>query len=306
MLYDTLPLVSVIIPTYKRPEKLHRAINSVLKQSYPNVEIIVVDDNDPISEGRQLTELIMEPFSHNQRVKYIKHDCNMNGAVARNTGVKHSTAKYIALLDDDDEFLPKKIEAQVAILEERSMEWGACYSQAYIKKTDKPYIVLQEKREGNLYMEALTRQLHILAGSNLMVRKSVWDELGGFTESFLRNQDIEFTTRILKKYKLAFCPEPGLVVYIHDEKLAVSVLDIDNQYYEQFRSHIEALNPQERSEFERIFRRDKFYHALSNDHNFKYCFREFFFHRVGWFDTAFFLLQKFWNKFFPTKTVDKI
>lgn len=306
MSYDTLPLVSVITPTFKRPEKLPRAINSVLNQSYPNVEIIVVDDNDPESEERKLTEQIMEPFAQNQRVRYIKHERNMNGAVARNTGVKHSIAKYIALLDDDDEFLPKKIETQVAILEERSMEWGACYSQAYIKKPDKPYIVLQERREGNLYMEALTRGLHILAGSNLVVRKSVWDEVGGFTESFLRNQDIEFTTRILKKYKLAYCPEPGLVVYVHDKKLAVSVLDIDNQYYERFRSHIEALNSQDREEFERVFRRDKFFHALSNDHNFKYCFREFLFHRVGWLDTSFFVLQKFWNRLFPPKTVDNI
>lgn len=300
------PLVSVIIPTYKRPEKLPRAINSVLNQTYPNVEIIVVDDNNPGTDGRRLTEQIMEPYTENPRVKYIKHERNMNGAVARNTGAAHSNAKYIALLDDDDEFLPKKIESQVKTLENRSDDWGACYSMAYSKKENMPYIPLQEHREGSLYLCALTRELSFLAGSNLMVRRSVWDEVGGFTETFLRNQDKEFTTKILKKYKLAYCPEPGLVVYIHTEKLKTCVLDVDRQYYESFRDQIEALSDSDRKTFECIFKRDMFFHALRADYNYMYCFKEIIHHNVPWFATMLYIIKKAWNSKFPPKPVDNI
>ena len=300
------PLVSVVIPTYKRPNKLSRAIDSVLNQTYPNVEIIVIDDNDPDTEGRMQTEHIMEAYISNSRVIYIRHDRNKNGAAARNTGAKFSKAKYIALLDDDDEFLPRKIESQVEKLENLSSEWGACYSMAYMKKPNKAYIELQENREGYLYLKALTRELTILAGSNLLVRKCVWDEVGGFNETFKRNQDIEFTTRILKKYKLAYSPEPGLIVYIHSDQLNVKVLDVDNQYYNLFRDQIESLNPIDRKEFERVFKRDKFFHALSNDHNYKYCIRALIKHNVQWRDTFSYHLKRAWNRLLPARTVERV
>ena len=76
-----LGLVSVIIPTYKRADRLKKTIESVLDQSYPNIEIIVVDDNDSISEYRKKTELIMSEYINASNVKYIKHSKNMNGCV---------------------------------------------------------------------------------------------------------------------------------------------------------------------------------------------------------------------------------
>lgn len=300
------PLVSVVTPTYKRPEKLPRAIDSVLNQTYPNVEIIIVDDNNPNTEGRHLTEMIMAPYAENPRVKYIKHERNQNGAVARNTGVKNSNAKYIALLDDDDEFLPNKIQSQVDVLESRDASWGACYSMAYSKKENMPYIPLQERREGYLYLEALTRELSFLAGSNLMVRRTVWDEVGGFTESFLRSQDKEFATKILKRYKLAYCPVPGLIVYIHTDKLKTCILDVDRQYYELFREQIESLPLKDRKKFDEIFKRDMFFHALRADYNYKYCIQELLHHNVPWVATMLYVIKKAWKSKFPPKAIENI
>lgn len=299
-------LVSVIIPTYERPEKLPRAIDSVLKQTYTNVEVIVVDDNNPNTNGREKTEAIMAAYSENSRVKYVKNARNMNGAVARNNGAKYSNAKYIALLDDDDEFLPKKIQSQVELMESRSNDWGACYSMAYTKKEKGPYVPLKETREGDLYFKALTREFSFLAGSNLLVRKTVWDEVGGFTETFKRNQDKEFTTKILKKYKIAYCPEPGLIVHIHTGKRNVNFLDIDKQYYELFQDQIEALSRRDRKEFDRIFRRDMFFHALRSDKNYKYCLNELLHHNVPWIPTFFYVMKKIWQSLFPSKSFDKV
>lgn len=303
---DNLPLVSVITPTYKRPDTLPRTIDSVLNQTYPNVEIIVIDDNNPETEGRRHTEEIMVPYADNPRVKYIKHEHNKNGAAARNTGVRHSNAKYIALLDDDDEYLPGKIEAQVKLMESLSDEWGACYSMAYTKKENGPFVPLRECREGFLYLEALTRNLSFLAGSNLLVRRSVWDEVNGFTETFKRNQDKEFTTKVLKKYKLAYSSEPGLIVYVHTERRNVSFLDVDRQYYELFKEQIESLSPNDRKVFDRVYKRDMFFHALRSDRNYRYCIYELAHHNVPWFSTSWYVIKKAWESFFPSKTLDNV
>src|SRR5699024_12399636 len=100
--------VSVIMPTYKRADMLERAINSVLNQTYNDVELIVVDDNNPNTVYRKETSKVMKKYKNYNRVRYIKHERNMNGAVARNTGIFYSTGELITFLDDDDWYDEKK------------------------------------------------------------------------------------------------------------------------------------------------------------------------------------------------------
>src|SRR5690554_8001037 len=106
---NNLKLVSIIIPTYKQLDKLKRSIDSVLMQSYENIEIIVVDDNGYDSEYSSLVNTLMEEYINNKKVKYIKHKVNKNGSAARNTGIRHSNGDYIMFLDDDDMFVNDKI-----------------------------------------------------------------------------------------------------------------------------------------------------------------------------------------------------
>ena len=89
------PLVSVIIPTYSRPVFLKRCLDSVLNQTYPNIEVFVVDDNNPDTDARSETEKTMEAYKENPRVTYLKHEKNKNGSAARNTGWKASHGEYI-------------------------------------------------------------------------------------------------------------------------------------------------------------------------------------------------------------------
>ena len=102
MVYN--PLISVIIPTYNRGALLGRAIRSVLAQSYRNIEIIVVDDASDDYSGA-----VVKEFSDN-RLSYIRHDSNMGGAKARNTGIKAAKGEYIAFQDSDDEWVKDKLE----------------------------------------------------------------------------------------------------------------------------------------------------------------------------------------------------
>lgn len=245
-------LVSVIIPTYKRPDTLARTINSVLKQSYNNIEIIVVDDNDPKWNERKLTEELMKKYNK-ENIHYLKHDFNKNGSAARNTGFRYSKGDYVMFLDDDDEFTEYKVEKQVEKLETLDSSWGACYTSYVRKKNDKIIVYGAEKREGNLLIEELMRNLFVHAGSNLMVRREVVEEINGFDESFKRNQDVEFLSRILMKYKLAYVDVVGLVVHIHDREYSKrNFEEITNEYVNKFEPIIKSLTSEEQRKIQKM------------------------------------------------------
>lgn len=235
-------LVSVIIPTYKRPVTLPRAIDSVLKSTWKNVEVIVVDDNNEGDEYRRETEIVMAEYLHKYtNIKYEKHKENKNGSAARNTGIKVSAGDYIMFLDDDDEFLPDKIFAQVTFMENHGEEWGACYTGYLDIRNGKTSAKGIEKLEGNLLVNELARNLFVHAGSNLMVRKSVVLEINGFDESFQRNQDVEFLVRILKKYKLGCVGITGLKVHIHNTQNKALFLEYTSHFIESFKKDIDQL-----------------------------------------------------------------
>ena len=107
---NNTPLVSVVIPTYGRSNLLGRAIDSVLNQTYGNIEIIVVDDNGIGNSHQRQTEELLQKYIERNEIIYIKHQKNSGGSVARNTGIRSSKGEYVALLDDDDEWFPDKLE----------------------------------------------------------------------------------------------------------------------------------------------------------------------------------------------------
>lgn len=105
------PLVSVIVPTYNRPEMLVEAVRSILNQTYPHVEIIVVNDGGVEVEG------VIHWLNRTGTITYVRHDRNRGLAAARNTGIRLARGKYLAYLDDDDLFYPEHVETLVTALE---------------------------------------------------------------------------------------------------------------------------------------------------------------------------------------------
>jgi len=148
------PLVSVVIPTYGRSHLLERAIGSVLSQTYDNLEIIVVDDNDSTSEHRIHTENVLQIYLENDQITYLKHKKNSGGSVARNTGIKASSGEYVALLDDDDEWFPEKIEKQITYFKSLVKNVGVIYCSYILEEYDgdKEYI---RSEKGDLTKELL-------------------------------------------------------------------------------------------------------------------------------------------------------
>lgn len=206
-------LVSVVIPTYKRPDMIVRAVNSVINQTYPNIEIIVVDDNDPAFPERKATEQVMEQYEDDSRVIYLKHEKNRNGAAARNTGWRQAKGEYITYLDDDDEIASDKIEKQVECLEGLDDSWGACYTAYHTLMQNGAVQKSSTKQSGDVYLRALMRTFYVGSGSNVLLRKKVVDEINGYDEEFKRNQDIEFMARAFENYKVAFVNQDLLTIH---------------------------------------------------------------------------------------------
>lgn len=195
------PLVSIIITTYKRPTSLESAINSVLNQTYSNIEIVVVDDNNPNTAFRNETEQLMKQYNENDKVKYIKHLENKNGAAARNTGISNSDGFYITFLDDDDEYRPNKIEKQVIFLENhRSYEGAYCGWQEGTNK-------IRPRHKGDLSFHLLSGEVRIVTNA-IMVTKQSALSIDGWDESFRRNQEAAFLLRFFDaNYKIGYVPD---------------------------------------------------------------------------------------------------
>lgn len=246
---NDMPLVSVVIPTYNRPVYLKRCIESVLAQTYNNIEILVVDDNNPNTESRILTEQVMCMFLKNYKIKYIQHENNKNGSAARNTGWKHASGKYITYLDDDDVISVTKIQKQVECLEKLDDTWGCCYTGYKLIKEHGDYQISTEKRQGNCYIDALMRTMYMGSGSNLFLRKKVVDEINGYDESFQRNQDIEFLTRVLERYKIAYVDDILLTIYQEGERTERTFEEIESyteHYLTCFKNKINSLPSREK------------------------------------------------------------
>lgn len=113
-----MPKVSVVIPTHNRSSLLRRAIQSVLDQTYQDFEIIVVDD-----ASTDDTEAVVKGFA-DERIRYVRHSENRGEAASRNTGIRLAKGEYIAGHDDDDVWLPPKLEKQVKAFEKASPKVG--------------------------------------------------------------------------------------------------------------------------------------------------------------------------------------
>ncbi len=117
-----MPVVSVIIPTYNRADMLDEALRSVFAQTYKDFEVIVVDDG-----STDHTRSVVDKYPH--RVRYV-HQENQGHALAKNTGIAAADGGYIAFLDDDDTWLPRKLELQMDVLENNpdvDLVYGAGY-----------------------------------------------------------------------------------------------------------------------------------------------------------------------------------
>lgn len=180
-------LVSVIIPTYKRTkEYFARAINCVINQTYKNVEIILVDDNakEELKAYRRETENYIKELLSKQTIaiNYIQNPENFGSAKTRNEGIKVAKGDIIAFLDDDDCFLPEKIEKQIKYMKENDLDM--CFSNQILVDENNNVVDYREYRRLKDFDNLTILKYHLtkkITGTNtFMVKKEVLEKIGGF------------------------------------------------------------------------------------------------------------------------------
>lgn len=199
-------LVSVIMPVYNRAMLVPQAIDSVLSQTYNNVEVITINDGSTDS-----TLAVLRKYEEDWPGKVRVIDQSNQGQVAaRNNGIKAATGEYIAFLDSDDLWLPRKLELQ---LPRFTPEVGLVYSAVeFIDEVGKVTGVerCDPKLEGYIYPQLLVQNR--MTGGTVVVRKVVLDEVGLFDPEFKAAENWDLWIRICKKYNAALVNEP-LVQY---------------------------------------------------------------------------------------------
>ncbi|MBM3933411.1 MAG: glycosyltransferase family 2 protein [SAR202 cluster bacterium] len=211
------PKVRVIIPTHNRAHLVSRSIDSVLAQTFADFELLVVDDAS--SDGTEgVVKAIADP-----RVRYLRHEQNRGASGARNTGLANMRGTYVAFLDDDDEWLPTKLEEQVSQLDSEPADVGMVYCwMDYFDEDGKLVGETHPTLKGYVFDQLLDRQR--LAGCpTLLVRAEVAREMGGFDERLVRGNDGDFIRRVCLRYKVDVLPKVLVKVHVgHGPRLTSS------------------------------------------------------------------------------------
>lgn len=202
-------LVTVVIPTYKRDVSVVlNAVSSVQKQTYKNIEIIVVDDNGNPNCG--LSQTIKKTLEPMMNVFYIIHDVNKGACAARNTGIQNASGEFIAFLDDDDDWSETKIEDQVKLFQ--NPEVGLVYCGLKVSDEETGKITYQYAEIRDNPVEELLKHNYIGSTSCGMVRKEIAIQVGMFDTNLKSGQDLDFWIRLAQFSKLD-CVKDCLVNY---------------------------------------------------------------------------------------------
>jgi glycosyltransferase involved in cell wall biosynthesis len=246
------PRISIVIPTYKRPVYLERAINSVFAQTYASWELIIVDDNAEGSEHRFETEAFMVRYSNDPRVRYLKHTSNQGGSAARNTGVREAVGEFIAFLDDDDEWLPEKLERQMAVFQQGGADLGLVYSaRMKVDGTGEKVELELPSRRGFVFPDILVRNF-IGTTSTVLCRRSALCEVECFDASLPAAQDFDLYIRLTQRYRVDFVDVPLVKRYVHNgERITGNPVNKVKAYDAIHRKYapLYAKYPEQRSQF---------------------------------------------------------
>jgi glycosyltransferase involved in cell wall biosynthesis len=196
------PLISAVIPTYNRTKQTFAAVESVLAQTYPHVEVIVVDDGSKDGFREIVEHYVREKASGGHAVKFVSQP-NQGASAARNNGLAHASGEYVAFLDSDDIWLPEKLQWQLKALEEFKDECSVCFTDANLVN-DAGMSCSSFEAHGRQYGQTIgieRRATELLAESfsgfwisSLMVKTETIRQIGGFRAniSFVEDRDLHF------------------------------------------------------------------------------------------------------------------
>jgi len=192
----TDPMVSVIVPTYNRPDTLKRTLESIAAQTYKRIEAIVVNDAGEDVSG------VIDTFHDRLSIKYLVHDKNKGLAAVRNTAIRHASGQYIAYLDDDDIFHPHHVETAVKIL--TTTNYKIVYTdafRAYQTKVGNSYqLIKKDIPYSTDYIKDIFYTTNITPILCIVHNRDCFDKVGIFDESLTVLEDWDLWIRMAEKY----------------------------------------------------------------------------------------------------------
>ncbi|MCZ2143768.1 MAG: glycosyltransferase family 2 protein, partial [Ignavibacteriales bacterium] len=219
------PLVSVTVNTYNRPLLISRAINSIINQSYKNIEILVYD-----AGTNEDTKTIISQLE-DDRIIYRKIVNEISPAHTLNQLFWDSKGKYIAWQDDDDESYPDRIEKQVDLIESLGSDVGLvyCWEDYYDDKLGKYLYTRKPTLQGEIFTQLLERPGGTGGGTQLLLNREAVLSVGGIPENVGITSDYLLILNIAKKYKV-FCINESLVrTHVNHQYQRLSNLGKSNQ-----------------------------------------------------------------------------
>lgn len=212
------PLVSVIIPTFNRERTILRAVNSVLRQTYKNIELIVVDDGSKDNTAKLLTGIT------DTRLRLLQSLKNNGAAAARNLGLAQARGKYIALLDSDDEWLEEKLSVQIPELESAPAASVFSCTNAYVCGLSHVALLLGSPPKD---LEAhLHTNCNLGAGTTLVLSAVCLQEVGPIDEEFTSSmEDWDWLLRMSVKSKFVYVSKPLSRIYIDNAPRSAELVE---------------------------------------------------------------------------------
>lgn len=208
-------LVSVIIPVYNRSQVVGRAIESVLSQSYKNFELIIVDD----ASSDETVEVLRKFENKYPQIKLILKEKNEGVSAARNTAARLAIGEWLAFLDSDDEWLPKKLETQLQLYarEERPLiHTEEIWIRNGVRVNQR---AIHKKGGGDQFFRSL--ELCCISPSAAMIKKDLFWQLGGFDEYFEVCEDYDLWLRLTAKHLVSYIATAQIVKYGgHEDQLS--------------------------------------------------------------------------------------
>lgn len=197
--------ISAIITTFNRPDSAIDAIKSVLAQTYPPSELIIIDDGSEAIAKEQITRYISKISAFDINIKYVYNDINAGLATSRNLGANLAQGDYLAYLDDDDVWHPTKLEKQILLYNDNPNLalvycWASIYASGLKKGSRKP------NQSGKIEVRKMLLQQPITNGSTWLIKTSILKEIK-FSSDLKKGIDGDFIRRIALTHHVAFVPE---------------------------------------------------------------------------------------------------
>lgn len=247
------PLVSIIVPTYRRDDGLEKALFSISTQTYDNIEIIVVDDNDDMLWNSKVFKIV-DSFvkSKSIPIQRIENHPNKGSAVARNVGIAVAQGEYIAFLDDDDIYLPNRIAHQLEPMLEMNADYSltdiCLYNEKEVLVECRNRIYLITKERENLQLCHL--KYHMTGTDTMMFKAKYIKEIGGFEPIDSGDEFYLMMKAIQGKGKFCYVQGSEVKAYVHTGEEGLSSgkgkIDGENKLYKFKKQYFKEITRKDR------------------------------------------------------------